>query len=141
MLGVGSSLRSDDAVGLRAAARVAALDLPGVIAVEGGSAPENATAEIRRLSPDTVIIVDAADMGEQPGAIRLIDPASASGVSFGTHGLSLAVLAGYLEAEIGCTVILVGIQPAGVEYGEGLSQAAEQAADHLARVLAELLAR
>jgi len=126
-------------VGLRAAALVADLQLPGVLGLDGGAAPENATAEIRRLRPSAVIIVDAADMGEAPGTIQLIDLASARGASFGTHGLPLSVLAGYLQSELACSVLLIGIQPASVEFGEKMSEAAAAAAEELAAALAACL--
>jgi hydrogenase 3 maturation protease len=118
------------------------MSLPGVRTVNGGPAPENATAEIRELSPSFVFILDAADMGEPPGAIRVLEPdeaAGAAGPAFGTHGLSLSVLAGYLRSELGCPVTLIGIQPESLEYGEGLSRAAEAAAVELADALADCL--
>ena len=48
LLGVGSELRGDDAVGIVIARRMEALHLAGVQAMEGGTAPENLTGEIRR---------------------------------------------------------------------------------------------
>jgi hydrogenase 3 maturation protease len=118
---------------------IADLGLPGVRAINGGPAPENTTAEIRQLSPSLVIIVDAAAMGEEPGTIRLIDPWDVGGASFGTHGLPLTVLAGYLRTEIGCEVIIIGIQPASAEYGEELSTPVADAAEELVEALTACL--
>ena len=140
LLGVGSELRSDDAVGLRVARAAARKPIPGVHAIAAGSAPENCTAEIRQLNPSHVIIVDAADMNAAAGTTRLIDPAQAVGAAFATHGLPLSVLAGYLAAEIGCAVILVGIQPQTLEFGETLTPAVAKAADELVDTLRECLA-
>ncbi len=143
VLGVGSVLRSDDAVGIRVAERLAALTaergLQGVRAVDGGPAPENMTAEIKQLSPSLVVIVDAASMGEPAGTIRVIDRAAVGGATFGTHGLPLTVLADYLRAEIGCGVIFVGVQPASAEHGQALSPAVEAAAEELTGALVECL--
>src|SRR5208337_4795426 len=69
VLGVGSELHTDDAAGLRVAAAVSAWAMPGVHALEAGPAPENCTAEIRSLHPSRLIIVDCADMGEEPGSL------------------------------------------------------------------------
>ena len=140
VLGVGSELRSDDGAGIRVAAMVEALHLGGVRTLDGGSAPENCTAEIRLLSPSHVIIVDAAGMGEQPGTVRLLDASAVGGAAFGTHGLPLGVLAAYLEREIGCRVLLVGIQPANVEHGETLSVEVTAAVAELAAALRSCLA-
>ncbi len=143
VLGVGSVLRSDDAVGIRVAEGVAALikerGLDGLHAIDGGPAPENTTAQIRQISPSLVIIVDAAAIGGPPGTIRVVDPAAVSGSSFGTHGLPLTVLAGYLRAEAGCAVMFVGIQPASVEHGETMSEPVSAAAGELAEALAQCL--
>ena len=86
-----------------------------------------------------MIIVDAADMGEPPGTVRVLDPADAEGASFATHGLPLSVLAGYLADEIGCVVVLVGIQPASLAFGEGLSAEVARAVDEVAAMLSECL--
>lgn len=103
--------------------------------MDAGPAPENLTADIRALSPRFVLIVDAASMAQPPGTVRLVDPANVAGASFGTHGLPLTVLADYLRAETGCAVLIVGIQPATVEYGEELSPAVAAAADAVVELI------
>jgi hydrogenase 3 maturation protease len=143
VLGVGSELRSDDAVGVRVAerlaGRLAGRPLTRTRVMIGGAAPENATGEIRSIHPAQVLIVDAASMGEPPGTIRLIDPANIGGASFGTHGLPLTVLASYLRTDIGCGVTIIGIQPGSIEYGEVLSAPVAGAAEEAARILEECL--
>lgn len=139
VLGVGSVLRSDDAAGVRVAAALGRRRLPGVDALDGGSAPENCTAELRRISPSHLIIVDCAQMGEAPGAVRLIDAADIGGVSFGTHALPLSVLADYVAREIGCRVTVIGIQPARIEFGEALSPEVSAAVAEVTLALEECL--
>jgi hydrogenase 3 maturation protease len=141
VLGVGSQMRCDDAAGLHVAAAVSRAGLPGVHAWETGPAPENFTAEIRRLHPATVVIVDCAHMEEAPGTLRLIEPQEIGGVSFGTHGLPLSVLADYLLKEVGCSVLILGIQPASVEVGEAVSQPVQDAIGEAASLLLECLSR
>jgi hydrogenase 3 maturation protease len=140
VLGVGSELRSDDAVGVRVAQRVRQKNLKGLWSLPGGTAPENFTADIRQISPTHVLIVDSADMGEPAGTIRLIDPADIGGISFGTHALPLSVLAGYLQQETGCRVILMGIQPQSIEFGEQLSPAVSAALEEAVQAIAEAVA-
>jgi len=139
ILGVGSELRSDDAVGLRVARSVARKGLPNVHAILGGPAPENSTGEIRALAPSHLIIVDAADMHADPGTIRILETRDLTGASFATHGLPLSVLSDYLRSEIGCRITFVGIQPSSVAFGETLSPRAEEAARSLVEVLSECL--
>jgi hydrogenase 3 maturation protease len=139
VLGVGSEMRSDDAAGLRVAAAVERAALHGVHVLDAGPAPENCTADIRRLNPSHLIIVDCAHMGEQPGTLAVFPPAEIAGVSFGTHGLPLSVLAGYLTAEVGCVVAVIGIQPSSVEFGEVVSPPVEAAVAEAAELLREFL--
>jgi hydrogenase 3 maturation protease len=139
VLGVGSELRSDDAAGIRVAAAVGRRPITGVTAMDGGSAPENCTAELRQISPSHLIIVDCAQMGLAPGAVRIIDAADIGGVSFGTHALPLSVLADYVAREIGCRVTVIGIQPLTIEFGEGLSPEVSAAVDEVDHVLRECL--
>lgn len=140
VLGVGSEMRSDDAAGLRVAAAVSAAALPGVHALEAGPAPENCTAEIRRLHPSHLIIVDCAHMGEVPGTLKVFKPSEIAGVSFGTHGLPLSVLADYLKTEAGCSVAILGIQPSNVEFGEVVSPRVAAAVEETVRLLREFAA-
>jgi hydrogenase 3 maturation protease len=132
VLGVGSDMRSDDAAGLRVAAAISASSRQGVHALEAGPAPENCTSEIRRLHPSDLIIVDSAQMGGKPGTLGVFKPSEIAGVSFGTHGLPLSVLADYLRIEVGCAVALIGIQPSNMEFGEALSP-------EVARAVAEVI--
>jgi hydrogenase 3 maturation protease len=140
VLGVGSELRSDDAAGVRVAAELARTPLSGVHALDGGSAPENCTAEIRELNPAHLIIVDSAHMQESPGTVRLIESADISGASFGTHSLPLSVLADYIQREIGCRVSVIGIQPASIEFGESMSPEVSAAVQETALALRDCLA-
>lgn len=140
VLGVGSELRSDDAAGLRVAAAISRAALPGVHALKAGPAPENCNGEIRRLHPTHLIIVDCAHMGEEPGTLKVFKPAEIAGVSFGTHGLPLSVLAEYLQTEVGCSVAILGIQPSNVEFGEAVSPRVAAAVEETVRLLREFLA-
>jgi hydrogenase 3 maturation protease len=143
VLGVGSPLRSDDAAGLHVAAALTrelrARPVPGLTVIEAGPAPENFTSEIRRLRPAVVLIVDCARMGEAPGSVRVIAPEQIAGVSFGTHGLPLSVLAEYLRRETGCSVAFLGIEPLTVEPAEALSAAARTGVDEAVSALLEIL--
>jgi hydrogenase 3 maturation protease len=137
VLGVGSELRSDDAAGLHVSNALKKAALPGVHAIDAGPAPENCTAEIRRLRPFHLIIVDCALMGEEPGTLKVFKPSEIAGVSFGTHGLPLSVLADYLQTETGCTAAVLGIQPVTTEFGEVLSPRIEAAVQEAVDLLRE----
>jgi hydrogenase 3 maturation protease len=139
IVGVGSSLRSDDAAGLCVAEELRKLDLPNVLVLLGHTAPENVTGEIRRALPSHVIFVDAAEFGETPGAVRLVDSAEIGGMSSCTHTLPLAVIADYLKGELGCRVLFLGLQPKGVAFGERLSEEVAAAVTDTVAILAQAL--
>jgi hydrogenase 3 maturation protease len=145
VLGVGSSLRGDDAVGLLAASLLGQM-LERTPAAErartfdGGVAPENVTAQIRAFAPTHVVIVDAADMGLQPGECALVPhDAPNANISGGTHGLPLGMVAAYLRETMSCETIIVGIQPATRAFGASPSDSVATAARALAGILLSVL--
>jgi hydrogenase 3 maturation protease len=147
ILGVGNEMRCDDAAGVMVARalsqRECATHTDRVLIIEAGHAPENRTAELRRFAPDLVIIVDAADMGEEPGTIQFIPVESIDGMSASTHSLPLSMLRCYLVLELNCVVSLLGIQANSNDVGERVSpqvlQAVGEVADGLDRLIREYL--
>jgi hydrogenase 3 maturation protease len=125
ILGVGNQFRADDAVGVLIARalsnRDCALDTDHILIIEAGQAPENTTAELRKFAPDLVLIIDAAEMGQQPGTIQWIPEEAIDGMSASTHSLPLSMLARYLTLDLNCTVNLLGIQPGSNEVGGEIS--------------------
>lgn len=139
-LGVGSPLRGDDNVGNRV---VAALQEkleagPGqeFRFYQGESAPENFTGAIRQFNPEYLIIFDAADLGKPPGTFSIIPPEQIDGMSFASHVLPLKIICNYLNSAVKRQILLVGIQPLNLEFGEDLSQAVQEAMECFAAGLA-----
>lgn len=143
ILGIGNSLRSDDAAGMLIARvlsqRECAADVDHILILEAGHAPENKTGELRRFAPDLVLLVDAAEMGEEPGTVEWISEDDIDGMSASTHSLPLSMLAQYLKLELNCKVILLGIQPASNEVGETVSAEVLQAVEKVAAGLDEAI--
>jgi len=127
LLGVGNTLRSDDGVGCSIADSFSA---EGWITYNGGTAPENFTAPIRRADPALLLIVDAAEMDLSPGSIRIIQDDQIDDTSIGTHMLPLSHLIRYLSPDIP-EILFIGIQPETINPGVGLSPAVQAAADSL----------
>lgn len=132
---MGNEHRRDDAAGVLIARRLASLASDNLLVLDAGHAPENATAALRRFAPDSVLLVDAAEMSEPPGTIRWVETADIAGMSASTHSLPLSMLAEYLRLELGCEVLLLGIQPASTDYGEGLSVEVEKAVGEVVVVM------
>lgn len=131
LAGIGNTIKGDDGAGLVLIAAVKATD--ALRTLDCGEMPENYLKQINASDAKTVVLVDAADMGEQPGAVRLIPATEIQDTGISTHGMSLRMLAEFIRSESGKDVFLLGIQPATLGLGEGLSPAVARAVDMLAQ--------
>jgi hydrogenase 3 maturation protease len=143
IVGIGNSFRSDDAAGMLVARalsqRACAADTDRLLICEAGHAPENKTGELRSFVPDLVLLIDAAEMGKEPGTVEWVSEEDIDGMSASTHSLPLSMLAKYLTLELGCQVNLLGIQAASNEVGETVSAEVLRAVEQVAMGLDETL--
>ena len=143
VLGIGNQLGGDDAAGIRLVdilnrrLRGAKAPCPAqVTAIDAGTAPESYASVIRRHQPDLLLLVDAADMGLPPGALRIIRPEQISLLSFSTHHMPLSMFISYVKDFCG-EVVLVGVQPEQTEMGKHISQAVRDSMRKLADAILE----
>ena len=143
ILGVGNELGGDDSLGLSAARKLkeALSGISGVEVLAAGNAPENFTGLIRRLSPSHIVLIDAAEMGETAGTIKLVQAHQIEGMMPSTHTLSLSMLVKYLEQELGSKVLILGMQPKSLRFGTTLSEEVESSINKLLLILEGLLCR
>lgn len=129
VLGIGNVLMTDEGVGVRAAELLAERVPKRVRVLVPGSIGPSTVAElsgVRRL-----LVLDCVDQGLAPGSIVRLDPrsildvpGSASAHEFGVRDLLvLAEHAGGAPRE----VLVLGVQPAGIRPGVGLSREVEAA--------------
>ena len=123
MVGIGNELNGDDAAGVVAVQMIEEAIQPSSdhLLINGSIAPENYTGKITKFNPDLVILIDAADMGKEPGIITLLPWDQTTGFSASTHTLPPYVMAEYLTMATDCQVIVIGIQPQQVNFAEPLS--------------------
>jgi len=111
LLCVGNSMMGDDGAGPLLAEMCRETPRGDWVVFDGGSAPENDIVAIRELRPVRLLIVDATDMGLNPGEIRRIDPDDiAEMFMMTTHNMPLNYLVDQLKGDVG-EVIFLGIQP------------------------------
>lgn len=111
LLCVGNSMMGDDGAGPLLAEMCAAKPAGEWRVIDGGSAPENDVAAIRDLRPARLLLVDATDMGLNPGEIRVVNPDDiAEMFMMTTHNMPLNYLIEQLKEDVG-EVIFLGIQP------------------------------
>ena len=109
---VGSVLRGDDAAGPLLAKKLEDFPVEGWTAVDGGQTPENDLGYLRRLAPRRLLLVDAAAMGLEPGAIRRLEAVCEE-------------------------VVFLGVQPAGTEFFDPVSPRVLAAVEHVYQCLAD----
>jgi hydrogenase 3 maturation protease len=135
VLTVGNLMMGDDAAGPLLARSIGQAPLKEWEVIDGGSAPENCLYLIREMSPEQVLVVDAADMDLKPGEVRLIN-ADELGDPFPmtTHSLPLSYLVQSLR-EFAPRVDLLGIQPRVVAFGYPVSPEVRLAVEGIYRNL------
>ena len=140
ILGIGSELRGDDAVGLEIARQLKKKALkPTCQVIEAGLSPENFTSLLKQFQPDLVLLIDAAQMDEQPGTVCWLSPDEVASVSATTHSLPLNLLVQYLQIELHCHVALLGIQPLQNDFQAAITYQVRYAADEVVQCLDEFL--
>lgn len=146
ILGIGNELNGDDAAGVMVARKLRVTlnaantsNADRILIIEAGPSPESFGGPLRRFRPDLVLLVDAAELGERPGTIAWIDWAWAQGLSASTHTMPPTLFARFLVEEIGCSVVMVGIQPAHLDFDRPVSAEVREAVDALVRDLAKRL--
>jgi hydrogenase 3 maturation protease len=140
-VGIGNELNGDDAAGVAAIRllRRHHFQAQEPLFIDAGTVPENSTGPLRRYRPGLIVLLDAGDFGGEAGEIRLIDWHQAEGFSASTHTLPLAVVAGYLEGELHCPVVLLVIQAAQTNFDQGLSEPVQRAVEALAEGIAAII--
>ncbi len=127
IIGVGSPLAGDDAVGLVALERLRARqDLPpNVDIIDGGTDGLGLIPVLERYA--RVMVVDAVPMGLPAGAIRRftwdeVRPrANAHALSLHQHGLTEALALAEVLGVLPRTLIIYGVQPRDTAFGQPLS--------------------
>lgn len=136
VLGFGNRLWRDEGAGSILAEALAAV--PGVDSIDGGLVPENHLEAVAAKRPDSVLLIDAADFGGQPGAIRLLAPGELLAANVSTHAGSPRMLADYLQRRTRAPVALLAVQPGDTSDGSALSPPVSEALSYLLRMLPEL---
>jgi len=150
ILGIGNILKGDDGIGIYVAEKVEAwlkeigqgskraksLAAGRIITIDSGTSPESYTSTIREYGPDLLILIDAAEMGLDPGSYRMVPPGKIEVMSFSTHNIPLNMFISYVGGF--CReVILIGVQPSRTGIVAALSGAVQRSGDRLADLIIE----
>lgn len=140
IIGVGNRLRGDDAIGCLT---VDALKgRVSVVIFDAETTPENYIEPTVEARPSRILFVDACDFGGMPGEFRLFGQRELERLARGmvsTHTLPLTMTAELLTQRTGAEVWLLGVQPAQVEFGAGMSHSVAEALPGIVRFISEWL--
>ncbi|MDH4291019.1 MAG: hydrogenase maturation peptidase HycI [Dehalococcoidia bacterium] len=143
VLGIGNRLGGDDAAGTslvdmlnQRQHKAKTLRSRQITTIDTGTAPESYTSVIRRHRPELLILVDAADMGLPPGALRTIPPEKISMLFFSTHSMPFSMFISYVKEFCG-KVLLIGVQPERMQTGRRISEAVRTSVKKLAEAILE----
>jgi hydrogenase maturation protease len=154
--GLGNIFLTDDGFGVEVVSRLAAAGVPdGVRVVDYGIRGMHLAYDLAS-GYETAILVDAAPRGDAPGTVYVIEPdldgapsgpaslpAAEASPFFDAHGMQPDVvfsMLGTLTDERPGRILVVGCEPASVEYGMGLSEPVAAAVDEAVRLVLGLLA-
>ena len=139
LVGIGNPDRGDDGFGAWLAEAVRTLGYPDVIVAE--RTPERYMTQLSRGDFQTVLFLDAVEMGAAPGGVVLLEGREivARYPQVSTHKLSLGALARLIETEGSTRVFLLGVQPQSVDNASGLSEPVQTTLEVLRDLLAEVL--
>jgi hydrogenase maturation protease len=132
ILGLGNPLQGDDGIGCRIADELLTHTLPDNVEVVDGGTPGIGLLNLFE-GRQRVIIIDAAEMGQPPGQVVRFRPedvtltGSAQRFSLHRSGVADALALG---RELGLALpemVVFGVQPERVDWGQGLSPKVEAA--------------
>jgi hydrogenase maturation protease len=145
VLGIGNTLLSDDGVGVHLLEHLRDQypNLPGVIYLDGGTLSFGLAPWIEGAG--NLILLDAAELGADPGNVRLFKGTDMDqcfgGRKQSVHEVSLCDLLAiaHLAGTLPARRALIAIQPKKLGWGMGLSRPVEQALPTAARQLVDLV--
>jgi hydrogenase 3 maturation protease len=138
--GIGNPIRQDDYVGLKIVQDLQG-ELPeNVCLLECETVPESYILDIEQFKPTHVLLIDAAFLNLKPGKASLLDTEKiADFPAITTHMLPLRIFCEYVKQATGAKIALLLVEPASMEFGEGLSVEVQAAAKRLTKILLGLL--
>jgi hydrogenase maturation protease len=141
VVGMGNPQRGDDAAGCLVArgllSSLAGLPPGALRVVDAEEVPESFLGPMTNPPPDTVVLVDAMELGEVPGTVAVLEVEDIQVREGCTHRAPLSLLAHFVRVESGAHVFVVGIQPETREMGAPVTPEVVEGALSVVRALEE----
>jgi hydrogenase maturation protease len=138
VLGLGNTDRTDDGTGVLVAKNLKGPFPEFSFSEEDGI--EGVVLDISERDESSVsFFVDAANMRQPPGTIRVVPKDDIDDREITTHRVSVALLASVLE-KAGKEAAVICVQPGSVQFRGQITRPVFEAIDSLVRVLSEVMA-
>jgi hydrogenase 3 maturation protease len=131
IVGVGNILRGDDGLGPHLVERLK--EKLDVTCINAESSLDRYVGPIARERPDSVLLIDAVHLDAKPGSYEVMEPDQIIDTKTSTHDLSPKDVMGQLRRRIDGKVYLLGVQPASVKLGDGISRKIKRTVRYLER--------
>lgn len=137
IVGIGNIIRGDDGLGPKLIELLKAKSV-GHSLFDCGTAPENYIFPILSTSCETVILVDAADIGLEPGGVKVFALDEISTVSFSTHNPSPRLFADLLKTgREDLNIFVISVQPKTTALGSPISKEVLTSLDRLVEIFSK----
>ena len=137
VVGIGNTLRGDDGFGPRMLER-----LEGKVSarlLDVGEVPESYLGRVLEQKARTILVLDAADIGEAAGTVTILDGDDLAGCNVSTHQMPLELFFRYVRENSHADIFALGVQPKQISLGSEMTAEVESTTGILSEVLIELL--
>lgn len=140
IVAIGNIMRGDDALGPKLVEILKARQANARL-FDCGTAPENYIFPILSAACDTIIFVDAADLGLAPGQARVLDIDRIANIGFSTHNPSPRLFIDLLKTgKEDLNIFVVSVQAKSTGLGAPICDEVLRGLDSLAGIFCEALA-
>ena len=135
LVGIGNRLRGDDGLGPELIERLSGCVT--TIRLDCGEVPERYFGVIEAAQPDSILLIDAVNLGAEPGAAALFKAHELPERVGTTHNVPLSVLASYLAEQTNAKIALLAVQPQSTALETTLSPQVERTLDALVAIISQ----
>jgi hydrogenase 3 maturation protease len=142
VMGIGNFDRADDFAGVAVIELLEKMNFPDNIKIiNAGPVPEAFTGVIKKEAPNLLIIIDAAQMDEKPGTIRVfLEKDVDEAYMITPHKVSMKMYTKYLRSFLKkLDTLFIGIEPASLSYMVEMSSEVKESIKYLSQFLEDLL--
>jgi len=139
VIGIGEDQWGDDGLGLRLAQSLEKAGCENVVLA--GTTPENWIGWVKKGGFDNALFLDALEFPGEPGSVVFLESERLQTryPQVSTHKITLGTIASLIEADGPTRVWCLGVKPASLASGAGLSEPVKTTLELLAELLIEVL--